>query len=456
MPTGSEADVHHTPRTKRQLRLVNASFVVLFLVVVGLLQWASREFHWEFDLTQNRRFSLSPASIAAVERLKEPVAVTAYASERGEARPVIRQAIGRYQRHNPGIKLEFVDPDTDPERVRSAGIQFDGEIVLTYGDAQENIPPASLSEENLTNAFTRLGRRGERWLVFLAGHGERSPERQANFDLSIWSAQLGKRGFQTRALSLGESPQIPENTTALVIAGPRSRLLSGEVKAVEEYVKRGGNLLWLIDPGPLQGLEPVAEQLGVELQPGVIVDPASQLLAGDPTALVATRYGSHPIVRNFNETTVFPQAAGLSLSLPEGWKSQVLLDTRDSAWSETGPVDGEVRFDKGKDIPGPHTFGAALTRSLEEREQRVVVVGDGDFLSNAVIANGGNLELGMSIANWLSQDDAYVNIPVRTARDRGLNLSNNVQIAIGATFLVVLPLTLVGGGIAVWWRRRRR
>jgi gliding motility-associatede transport system auxiliary component len=448
--------VNHTPRAKWQLRFANAIFVLLFLVAIGLLQWASREFHWQVDLTQNQRYSLSPASIAAVEKLKGPVMVTGYAGKRGRTRQLIRQVIGRYQKFKPDLTLEFVDPDTEPERVRSAGIQFEGEIVIAYGDARETIAPSSLSEESLTNAFTRLGHRGERWLVFLTGHGERSPEREANFDLSTWSAQLAKRGFKTRALALGETPKIPQNTTALVIAGPRTDLLPGEIKTIDEYVEHGGNLLWLVDPGPLHGLEPLGELLGVELQPGVIVDPASQLLAGDPTALVITNYGAQPIVRDFHQSTVFPQAAGLSLKLPKGWKSDILLDTSATAWSETGPLNGEVRLDKGKDIPGPLVVGAALTRQVNGREQRVVVIGDGDFLSNSVIGNGGNLELGMSIANWLSQDEAYVNVPVRTARDRGLQLTHNEQIAIGSTFLVFLPLALLGGGIGIWWRRRRR
>ena len=55
-----------------------------------------------------------------------------------------------------------------------------------------------------------------------------------------------------------------------------------------------------------------------------------------------------------------------------------------------------------------------------------------------------------------AQDDAYVNVPVRTARDRGLSLSTNAQIAIGAAFLVVLPIAFFAGGITIWWRRRRR
>lgn len=445
-----------TSRAKWQLRLANLAFVVLFLIAIGLLQWASREFHWQVDLTQNRRYSLSPASTAAVERLQGPVTVTVYASERGTTRQAVRDVIGRYQQYKPDIKLEFVNPDTEPERVRSAGVQYEGEMVLAYGEAHEQVSPTSLTEENLTNSFTRLGHRSERWLVFLTGHGERSPDRQANFDLSTWSAQLRKRGFKTKTLALGDSPQIPQNTSVLVIASPRTRFLAGEVKNVGEYIKHGGNVLWLADPGPLQGLETVAEQIGIELQPGVIVDPASQLLAGDPTALVATHYGSHPTVRDFSETTVFPRAAGISVKPPEGWKSQVVIDTRASAWSETGRLDDSVRFDKGKDVPGPLNVAVALTHQLEGREQRIMIVGDGDFLSNSIIANGGNLELGMSFANWLSQDDAYVNVPVRTARDRGLNLSDNAKIAVGGVFLIALPLALIGSGITVWWRRRRR
>ena len=97
--------MNHTPRAKWQLRFANAIFVVLFLVAIGLLQWASREYHWQIDLTQNQRYSLSPASITAVERLKGPVTVTGYASERGKTRAAIRQFIGRYQKFKPDIKL---------------------------------------------------------------------------------------------------------------------------------------------------------------------------------------------------------------------------------------------------------------------------------------------------------------------------------------------------------------
>lgn len=467
--------MYHTPRTHWQLRVANLSFVVLFLLAVGLLQWLSREYHLRIDLTQAARHSLSEASIAVTERIKGPVRITAFASERGELRRVIRETVARYQRFKPDITLDFVNPDSEPEKVRSAGVTYDGELVFEFGDARETLSPQRLTEEHFTNLLQRIGRRGERWVVFLAGHGERSPNRQANFDVSTFAQELTKRGFRTRAHSLGEHPQLPQNTSVLVIAGPRTRLLPGELREISEYVKRGGNLLWLHDPGPLQGLERLAEQLGVEFQPGIVVDPATASITGSPTAVIVSRYGSHPVVRNFGEDTLFMHAAGVVAHGAEretdkpasrsatGWRSTVLFDTRPAAWSETGPVQGRVAFDAGKDIRGPLNLAVGFTREIgnedgaaSRREQRVIVVGDGDFLANTLIANGGNLALGLSMANWLSLDDAYVNIPVRTATDRTLNLSPAAQIAIVVVFLVLLPLGFIGTGVAVWWRRRKR
>jgi len=448
--------MYHTPHTKWQLRLLNASFVVLFLLAVGLLQWLAIEYHMQFDWTQARRHSLAPASVTVVGRLKEPLKITAYASQRGEIRRIIQDLVGRYQKFKPDIQLEFVNPDTAPERVRDAGVQFDGELVFEYAGSRESLSPAQFNEENFTNVLTRLGHRGERWVVFLGGHGERSPDKRANFDLSTWAAQLQKRGFKAKTLSLGDHPQIPDNTNVLVIAGPRTQLLAGEVREIENYLDRGGNLLWLHDPGPLFGLEPLAELLGVEFQPGVIVDPVSEAITGSAAAIVIAKYGNHPVVRNFGDNTVFPQASGISLNAPEGWRGSVLIDTRASSWSETGSLTGPIQFDKGEDVRGPLNLAVALMRNQEKREQRIIIIGDGDFLANTYIANAGNLDLGMSVINWLSHDDAYVSIPVKTARDRALNLSRTAQFAIATGFLGVLPLLMISSGLLIWLRRRKR
>jgi len=444
-----------TRESHLQLRLASTSFVVLLLVVVGLLMGLSRDYHLQFDWTRNGRNTLSEASRNLLKTLDKPVQVTAFARETEGVRSSISEFIGRYQKYKKNVTLEFVNPDTDPARTRAAGVRLDGELVVEYNGRKENLN--QVTEESFTNALARLGRGGERWVVFVTGHGERSPDRQANFDLSTWSAQLAKRGLKTRTLALGGSNAIPQNTSVLVIASPRVKYLAGEVKQIEQYLAHGGNLLWLADPGPLQGLARVAESLGVEFQRGVVVDPTSQTITGaSPNFIVAMRYGSQPVVRGFDLTTLFPEAQGITVQPPKGWEQQTIVDTAPSAWIETGPLTGRIQFNAGQDTRGPINLGVALTRKQEGREQRVAVFGDGDFLSNTFIGNGGNLELGMNLVNWLGSDDAYINVPVHTAPDLSLTLSHNAQLFMLVGFLLILPLGLLGSGVTIWWRRRKR
>ena len=437
------------------LRLASLSFALLLLTVVGLLMWVSRTYHMQFDWTYNQRNTLSEASRTLLQTLNKPLHLTAYTRDLEGMRLSITELVARYQKYKKDITLEFVNPDTDPARVRDAGVRVDGELIVEYNGRKENLN--QLSEEALTNALARLGRGGERWVVFVSGHGERSPDRQANHDLSIWAGQLTKRGLKTRSVTLAGKTAIPQNTSVLVIAGPRAKYLPGEIKQIEQYLAGGGNLLWLMDPGSLQGLERVVESLGVELQQGQVVDPISPALTGGAANfIVITRYGAHPAVQGFELTTLFPEVAALSVQPPKDWTQQMILDTAPGSWVETSPLTGKLSFDPGQDKQGPVNIAVSLTRKRDDREQRVAVVGDGDFLSNTYLGNGGNLELGMNLVNWLGSDDTYINVPVRTAPDLNLSLSRNAQIGIVLGFLLLLPLALLTSGIVIWWRRRKR
>jgi ABC-type uncharacterized transport system involved in gliding motility auxiliary subunit len=244
---------------------------------------------------------------------------------------------------------------------------------------------------------------------------------------------------------------------------------------IREYVDKGGNLLLLLDPGSLHGLAPLTEQLGIHVQPGVIVDPTTQLFGiNDPRFAIVAEYPAHPVTRGFDRLTLLPQASGLEFNKPEGWDGEAILETVARSWSETGPMQGELAMDKGKDIPGPLTVGVALTRDFSEKnqekrespadpgkaavkaEQRVIVVGDGDFLSNKFLANGGNLDLGMNMLNWLTHDDALISIPSKITPDRNLELSKTIQLGIFVSFLLLVPAVLAGSGVMIWWKRRKQ
>jgi ABC-type uncharacterized transport system involved in gliding motility auxiliary subunit len=442
-------------RSRLQLRLTTASFVVLFLAAVGMVMWLSSEYHAQFDWTRSGRNSVSEATLAVLERLDKPVHISAFVSGRKDLLDPIRDLVERYRRAKPDISLDIVNIEEQPGRARDAGIQYDGELLVEYQGRKETV--IEHNEEQLTNALARLGRGGERLIMFVTGHGERRIDGQANHDLATWATRLKNTGMTVQSVTLATTPQIPEDAAALVIAGPQAPFLPGEVGAILKYVRAGGNLLWLADPGPLRGLEPLAEMLGVEFEAGTVVDPNAQaLLNTPPTFAVVARYGDHPATRNFQTVTVFPEAAAVRADPPEGWSAKPLLTTLPQAWVETGELRGGITFDAGSDVRGPLDLAVAVTRQQEDREQRVLVVGDGDFLSNAYVGLSGNLDLGMNLINWVSHDDAFIDIPARVAPDLNIILTGSWQLAIAAGFLFVMPLLLVGAGVTVWMRRRKR
>ena len=100
-------------------------------------------------------------------------------------------------------------------------------------------------------------------------------------------------------------------------------------------------------------------------------------------------------------------------------------------------------------------MAVALSRELAEHQQRVVVVGDGDFLANAYLQNSGNQDLGVRLLEWLSHDDRMISVPTRAAEDNQLELKQWHKAVIGFGFLVGLPGAFALNGIFIWWRRRR-
>lgn len=447
----------------QQIRLQNFLFTLLFLVLVALLGWLSQRYFVEWDWTASGRHSLSEASRKTLDSLKQPLKITVFARENNELRGRIQDLLTPYQHYKPDLTVEFVNPDLHPEQVRQLGITLDGELVIEYQGRSEKIH--DLSEQALTNALLRLANSQEQKILFLQGHGERNPKGEANFDLGQWGRTLEQRGLKIETWNLGSLTAFPPDTALVVIASPQVAYLPGEVEAIRKYIDRGGNLLWLTEPGDLKGLQPLAAHLGIDFLPGMIVDTTAGVLGiNDPTFVVVASYPAHPLTRNFELLTLFPQAAALEARPGNDFSPAPFLQTQARAWNETGPIKGEIRFDPDQgEKEGPLTFGLSLTRTLEPEkkdsdttiQQRIAVIGDGDFLSNSYIGNGGNMDLGLNLIQWLNHNESLLDIPAKTNPDTRLELGDMALSLIALGFLILLPMTLFGCGMFIWWRRRQ-
>ncbi|MDQ7994382.1 MAG: DUF4350 domain-containing protein [Luteibacter sp.] len=435
------------------------------LVATGCIGFLSTRHTWTADWSRGARASLAPESVAVLDTLHGPVEVVGYLSPTGPLREQIAAVIERYTREKKDLTLSFVDPDLDPAASRQLGIAGDGALLVRYQGREQRVE-SPINERNLSNALERLARGGERVVAFVTGDGERQPDGRANADLGTFMTQVERRGIRAVPLNFSQTRGVPDHTDLVVLASPTSSLPADSVAALVDYVHGGGNLLWLTEPGNEDlGTGPLADVLGVRVLPGVLVDgQGSTLNVNDPRMVVLGDYPFHAITRGFRESTLFPQVSGLAQVSDHDWAVVPFLRSGERSWTAFGGIDNArpstIAFHpEAGELKGPLDFGFALNRlspSPDRNEQRAVVIGDGDFLSNTYIGNGGNRALGERVLDWLLGDDVLVDLPTRGAPDRVISLSQEGLNAISFGFLIALPVTLLGLGVGIAWRRRRR
>lgn len=448
-----------TRNVRVQLLAQGSLYLVLLLVLAMLLAWVAREYRGEWDVTANARNTLSQGTQDALRAFDGTAQVTIYTVAKdgrgNDLHKLMREKMRPWQRIKPDLALTLVDPRDDPKRANAAGLRSPNEMVVTYRGRTEHLPLEQFNEQNFVNALIRLTRTGDSVVYWLDGHGERKLDGIANHDLGDFGRQLQSKGYKLASLNLSLAQGVPRNAAALIVTSAQADVLESEATRIRAYIEGGGNMLWLIDPEPLRGLEPVAEYLGLVLTPGVVVDPTLRQKSGPPTLAVGSNYARHPVTSAFRLNTLYPNSRQIGAQERDGWRATPLIEVAQRGWVETGKLDDKPAFDKDRDFPGPVNIAMAFERTTADRQQRVMVVGNGAFLSNSFLGNGGNLQLGVGILNWLSGDDKLIAIPPRPAADAQIDIDQTMLYLIAFTFLLVLPLIFALAGVLVWWRRRK-
>jgi len=141
-------------KTHLEIRLQNLVFTLLFLMVTGLLGWLSTQYTARFDWTYGHQHTLSDASRKVLDLIDGKVRILAFVREANELRKPVRDLVERYNVYRPVIDIEFVNPDTSPDRVRELQIRVDGEAVVEYQGRSEKL--SEIDEIALTSALQRL------------------------------------------------------------------------------------------------------------------------------------------------------------------------------------------------------------------------------------------------------------------------------------------------------------
>jgi hypothetical protein len=445
---------HRLDRVER--RLVDGLFYVLLVAAVLLTGWLAARHDHAWDWTERKRNTLSAESARVVAGLDGTLEVTVFVDRSHPLTKRIDPLLARYRSAGARLRVGYMDPQRFPEQARAAEVSLLGQMLLEYRGRRETV--SEPSEAALTAAIARLARERRPWVAFLEGHGERALEGETGTDLGRFGRLLRERGYRLQALDLARQRQIPANTDLLVVSTPAIALFPGEAQALQDYVAGGGNLLWLLEPGELRGLEPLADALAITPLPGRLVDAnVSRLNIDDPSVAMVERYPEHPLTRGLTQPALFPGSlAFLPVAQPD-WRLETPLQTLENSWNETGPIRGEIsrNEDRGEQ-PGPLPVALALTAARDGGTgQRVLVIGDGDFLSNAHLGSGANRELGLRAVQWLTDPVGADGAPAPELQDRDLTLDRRAILVLGGGTLVGLPVLFLLVGLWVSHRRAR-
>jgi len=451
-----------------QLLVQNSFFVVLFLLLVILLGYLASQYRFAKDITQANRNILTQGSVNVLKQMKEPINITVFATKDDASsgdnfRKGMIDFVARYQREKKNINLTFINPSVEPKLAQDAGVKEDGEVIVEYQKRTEHIIPP-IAEQEMTNLLVRLSRTNQQAVMYLDGHGERNLLGIKNHDLGEFGKQLEKKGFKFANPDLTIAQGVPSNGAMLVIASPQVDVSEVEAKKIKAYLEAGGNLLWLLDDDNLRGLNEVAEYLGMQVSPGIALDMASAQYGADARVAFASLYGEHAITTNFMLRTLFPEAHQITAKGTDenGWKVSNLVEVAPNGWltSEKLAKNAKPVFNEKNDKRGPINIGVALERTYGKKGQRVVVMGNGNFLSNTFITNGGNLDLGVNMVNWLAGDDKLITIQPMPLKDINVTIPDTdsgrlVAWTVFHAFQYFIPLGMMIAGFYFWWKRRK-
>ena len=318
--------------------------VVLVLNVVGHFVFK------RFDLTADKRYTLSETSLNIISEVKEPLYIDVFLEGEfpGEFKKLqteTQQLLEEFKAENSNIIFQFVNPLEDEEQ-RDKTIQSFMErgmlpinvtvkdkaqqtqevvfpwAVATCADRSIKIPllknmmGASTAEKVVSsvqhleyafaNAINTVAKAKQKKVVILNGNGELEDRYIADFIRSVKdNYYIGPFTLDSVAKSPNETLKYLKRYDLAVIAKPTQAFTDEEKEVLDQYIINGGKTLWLIDQVQMDmdslyndtgsnlafprdlGLNDMFFKYGVRLRPDLVFD-----LQNTPIALATGEQGS--------------------------------------------------------------------------------------------------------------------------------------------------------------------
>lgn len=485
--------------------------IALTAAIIIMANLVASQFHLRLDLTQGSQYTLSRATTDILHDLHDPVTVKAYFSKNlppniAKARKDFRDLLIEYANKAPGmIQYSFVDPNASEDKEQEAqsnGIRpvlidvrekdqmqqqkaYLG-AVLSLGDKQETIPliqPGAAMEYALSSAIKKLSVTNKPVVGLIQGQGE-----PALSDLGQLDQQLDIL-YQTQAVPLTDSTQIPPNIRTLVLIRPMDSLRPGVLEKLDSFLAKGGRLAiafnrvmgnvqqgqarlvngalaaWLGKKGIIVGNNSVIDaQCGtvpVQQRAGYFTLQANVQL---PYLPLISNFAAHPVTAGL-ENVVLEFPSTVRYAGPAGVHFTPLAFTSAISDTQSAPIfiDVNHRWTQNDFHSGHLPVAAALEGPLVKggSNNRLVVITDGNFVVNGPAQQGGreltpdNVNLLSNAVDWLTDNTGLIGLRTKAVTARPISETSDAAKAF-IKYLNFLAPIILAIGYGLYRARRNR
>ena len=464
--------------------------LIVTLIFFTAISYLGKRFDYTWDLTEGKLHSLTKASLEALESLEEDLTIYIFYKgnketlESKEIRNKIRERVASYKDKNSHVKLLFIDAYKEAEKAD----EFLKDLVdkkntavfafVKYKDrkVRVNLP---ISEESLTSAIIKSGKKGTQTVLFLSGHQERVLDDEGPDGLKVLSQALNNSGIETKKWNFIEDGEPDSSVKLVAIVGPSQAFSPQELAWLKSYLKKGGNLLVALDPKTRHGLSPFLRDNGLQFNDDYILSLARNQQS--PTTVLGVMFDlKHPITKSFaGKFVLFDQASSVDV-IPSVFETSMasFLTRSHTHTIKTKELKGQIKVDKfnihnmalevgpkveeeedhdghddhEEDFTKPEHYMAQDTKKVGKKS-RLVLFGDSDFLSNRYIYAGANQELALKSFTSLSGEEKPLSIPLKQPKGTQVTLSKTSKNVLVIIY-IILPLIFFLSGLWLWFRKR--
>lgn len=450
--------------TKHGLEM--GAVLFLSLLFLAVLNFVGARHSKTFDFSTNQVNTLSEQSQKLVLNLKSDLYVRYFYKDGIEHvednKKLFRDLVKRYQDISAKVRFEFVEMNEKAKLTEEFGANKGaGEAFIEYNGNKNRLE--NITEQDFTNALIKVTRTAKKVIYFLEGHGERSLDDEKS-ERSVFGFKqlLEKNSYEVKKISLAGIARVPDDADVLIIVDPVQTFQDVEVKAIENYLVRGGAVFLAVDGKIPNGLNKITTQIGIETENfyvfNVFDTPMGPVVnAQSPT--VAVQYStSNSITKVFgpNQMTVFRQPHALKeVAHSDKIKVDFLVRTPDNSVA-LQTLDSEKYLGK----PQSYQLAAEVRGIYSEpaKEFALVVFSDADFISNSLLYQNLNRDLALNSLATLSKDSDLVSITPKEIQVTKMTLSPP-EFKQFFSFVVLglffpLPIIFMITSLVLWLRRR--